>query len=228
VKHIFRRRRKLTRTAGILGAIAIIIGLGWFYEMSTFLSAPAVAHLRSKIPDETAFMKESPTPPMHEYVPISKISPYLRQAVVIAEDDLFFTHNAVNWEAAWKAVKIDWKRKKFSHGASTITMQLARNLYLSPGKSLFRKSREILIAWKLERELTKERILEIYLNVVEWGDGIFGAEAAARHYFGKSAAALTKHESAFLAAILPRPVYYDGHRNGEYLRGRIRSIEERL
>jgi len=163
-----------------------------------------------------------------KWVPLSGISEYLRQAVVIAEDDQFFEHPGFDWEAMKRAAKVDWRRHRFSRGASTITMQLARNLYLSPDKTLFRKFKELLITLKLERELPKERILELYLNVVEWGDGIYGAEAAAKHYFGKGAAGLTRHEAAFLAAILPRPRFYDRHRGGPQLNGRVSSIERRL
>jgi monofunctional biosynthetic peptidoglycan transglycosylase len=163
-----------------------------------------------------------------KWVPLDRISPYLKQAVVIAEDDQFWVHHGFNWEAIKAAAKTNWKRKSLSFGASTITQQLARNLFLSPSKNPFRKIKELFIALKLERGLTKERILELYLNVAEWGDGIYGAEAAARHYFGTSASNLSKHQASFLAAILPRPCFYDRHRNGSFLNQRIASIERRL
>jgi monofunctional biosynthetic peptidoglycan transglycosylase len=163
-----------------------------------------------------------------EWVSLNRISPYLKQAVVIAEDDQFWVHRGFNWEAIKAAAKTNWRRKRLSFGASTITQQLARNLFLSPSKNPFRKLKELFIALKLERGLSKERILELYLNVIEWGDGIYGAEAAARHYFGTSAAHLGKHQAAFLAAILPRPCFYDKHRNGSYLQRHIGSIERRL
>jgi monofunctional biosynthetic peptidoglycan transglycosylase len=104
-----------------------------------------------------------------------------------------------------EAIKKDWERGRFMRGASTITMQLARNLYLSPARSSFRKAREIMIAFRLERALTKRRIFEIYLNVVEWGPGVYGVEAASRHYFSKPASALSPLEAATLAALLPSP-----------------------
>ena len=163
-----------------------------------------------------------------KWVPLDKISKLLQQAVVIAEDDQFFTHHGVDIEAVRKAAEFNWKKKRFSRGASTLTMQLARNLYLSPIKSPWRKFHELLIALKMERELPKDRILEIYLNVAEWGNGIYGAEAAAQHYFRKSAAALGRHEAAFLAAILPRPRYYDKRRGGPFLNRRIGMIESRI
>lgn len=212
----------------LIAAVLSLIGLLWFYGMSSYISTPDITLLRWRIPSKTAFMKHSEKSPVHKYVPLKKISPYLRQAVILAEDDRFFEHNGVDWDAAKKAAEKNWRRRRFSHGASTIPMQLARNLYLSPGKTPFRKLREILISMKLERWLSKERILEIYLNVAEWGNGIYGAEAAAEHYFKTSAAELGKHEAAYLAAILPRPVFYDKRRGGSYLNRRINSIEGRL
>ncbi|MFA4874402.1 MAG: biosynthetic peptidoglycan transglycosylase, partial [bacterium] len=121
-------------------------------------------------------------------------------------------HPGYDINAMKRAYEYNLRKKRFARGASTITMQVARNLYLSPDKTILRKLRELIIALKLERELSKDRILEIYLNIVEWGNGIYGAEAAARHYFGKSARDLTAHEAAYLASILPRPRFYDRHR----------------
>jgi monofunctional biosynthetic peptidoglycan transglycosylase len=215
----------MMRTHYVKLAIYGLIGLWWFVSFSGAISTPKVIYLRWHIPWETAYMKASESVPVHRYVSMKKISPYLQRAVIAAEDDRFREHEGVDWDAVKRAYEINVKRKRISHGASTISMQLARNLYLSSQKSPLRKFKEILIAMKLERELPKERILEIYLNVVEWGDGIFGAEAAAKHYFGKSAAALTPHEAAFLAAILPRPKFYDKHRGGPHLQRRIGLIE---
>lgn len=209
--------------------LAATVWLLWFYILTTTISTPHITYLRWLPPLETAFMNGDGNDKIAwQFVPLKKISPYLRQAVILAEDDQFFEHQGVDIDAVERAAKIDWKKKKFARGASTITMQLARNLYLSPHKSLLRKFRELLITLKLERELSKDRILELYLNVAEWGDGIYGAEAAARHYFGGSASGLGKHESAFLAAILPRPKFFDHHRNGPYLNRRVSVIESRL
>lgn len=208
-------------------AAAVTVGLGWFYTLTSSISTPHLTYLRWIPPFKTSFMK-SGGDIAYTWVDLPQISPHLQQAVVLAEDDQFFKHPGFDIEAMKKAAKINWKRRKFSHGASTITMQLARNLYLSPRKSPWRKFREMLIALKLERELPKERILELYLNVAQWGNGIYGADAAARHYFNKGAALLTKHEAAFLAAILPKPSFYDRHREGSYLRKRISDIESRL
>ena len=212
----------------IIAVLVIIFGLLGFYTVSRIFSTPSVSYLKWHIPKKTAFMKYSDVEVKREYVPLSKISPFLKQAVILAEDDRFPQHGGIDWKAMKEAFKRNWKRRRISHGASTITMQLARNLYLSPRRSPFRKIKEMLIAMKLERELSKDRILEIYLNVAEFGCGIFGAEAAAKHYFGGSARYLDKHQAAFLAAILPRPCFYDKHRWGSYLQERIQSVEGRL
>lgn len=191
---------------------------------------PYTLHLRYFNPSETSFMDYYDGKKNLEYkwVDLDHISPYLKQAVVLAEDDKFYKHDGYDVEAIKKAAKANWKKKRLARGASTITQQLARNLYLSKSKNPFRKLKEFLIALKLERELPKDRILELYLNVVEWGKGIYGAQAAAKHYFHHSAANLSKYESAFLAAILPNPKYYDAHRGGSYLASKIASIESRL
>lgn len=206
------------------------IGIFWMIGLYRTFATPCLFYLNYLPPYRTAFMRlyHGEKDLRYRWTPIKQVSPYLRQAVVLAEDDRFFEHNGYDWEAIKKAAEIDWKKKRFARGASTITQQLARNLYLSPAKNPLRKIKEFLIALKLERELPKERILELYLNVVEWGNGVYGAEAAARHYFGGSAASLGKHEAAFLAAILPKPRFYDRYRGGPYLQRRIASIETRL
>lgn len=212
----------------LLGLLAAI-GLWWFSALSFTIATPHVTYLQWFPPWETAFMEQDGSDDIaRRWVSLSRISKLLQQAVILAEDDQFFEHQGIDVEALKRAARINWKKRTYKRGASTITMQLARNLYLSPEKTLFRKGRELLIAFKLERELSKTRILELYLNVVEWGDGIYGAEAAARHYFHMSAADLDRHQAAFLAAILPRPKFYDHHRGGPFLNRRIASIENRL
>ena len=154
----------------------------------------------------------------------SKISPYLVKAVLIAEDDKFWQHEGFDYEAIQKAIEKDLKAKRFRSGGSTITQQLARNLFLSPEKSLMRKISEALITWRMEKTLSKKRILELYLNVAEWGEGIFGAEAASRHYFGKSSFELTPEEAARLAAILPNPRRYSPVGDQRYVVNRSNLI----
>ncbi len=176
---------------------------------------PNVSKLKKENPKKTAFMEYREKEWAREgkkygiqqtWVPYRAISPYLIKAVLIGEDDKFWQHEGFDYEAMQKAIEKDVKAKKFRLGGSTISQQLAKNLYLSPSKNPVRKIREAIITWRMERALTKRRILEIYLNVAEWGDrGLFGIEAAARSYYGKSASALGPEEAARLAAVLPNP-----------------------
>jgi len=155
------------------------------------------------------------------WIPLSQISPYLVKAVLIAEDDKFWRHEGFDYDAIIKALERDIQEKKFKLGGSTITQQLAKNLYLSPVKSPFRKLKEAIITLRIERILSKKRILELYLNVVEWGDyGIFGIEAASRHYYGKPASALDAQEASRLAAILPNPRKYNPLGSSRYVLNR--------
>jgi monofunctional biosynthetic peptidoglycan transglycosylase len=139
------------------------------------------------------------------WVPFERISPNLVRAVLAGEDSRFFDHAGFDWEEIRIAMEKDWNEGKFSRGASTISQQLAKNLFLSTSKNPLRKLHEALITKEMEWFLGKRRILEIYLNVIEWGDGIYGAEAAARKYFNTSAAALSGDQAAFLSAIIPSP-----------------------
>lgn len=166
--------------------------------------------------------------PQWTWVPMSRISPYLQRAVVATEDASFFMHEGFDWEGIKDAAVYNLEAGEFKRGGSTITQQLAKNLYLSAERSLLRKAREALITRSLEHHLTKRRILELYLNVAEWGNGIFGAEAAARHHFGKSAGELTIDEAALLAAILPSPRRYDPMKVTRYLRSRQQHILRRI
>jgi monofunctional biosynthetic peptidoglycan transglycosylase len=157
-------------------------------------------------------------------VPLSRISASVPLAVVAAEDARFYEHNGVDWEAVRGAIERDWESRNLRHGASTITQQLAKNLYLSPGRTPWRKLREWAIARRLEARLTKRRILELYLNVVELGPRTFGMEAAARRYFGKSASGLSDLEAATLAAVIPSPRIYDPVRHPQRVARRARRI----
>ena len=142
---------------------------------------------------------------IQSWVPISRMSRHLVHAVLSSEDQKFFGHQGVDWDAIEKAVQEDRKERRFARGGSTITQQLAKNLYFTTHKSLVRKLRELIVARWLEEDLSKRRILELYLNVIEWGDGVYGAEAAAQRYFGKPASALDPDEAAGLAAMIPNP-----------------------
>ncbi len=158
------------------------------------------------------------------FVPLSRISPHLKKAVIISEDASFYQHHGFDLRAIKLAVEKNLKAGRFAYGGSTITQQLARNLYLSTHKSLWRKLKEIIIAYKMENVLTKNRILELYLNVAEWGHMVFGAEAASRHYYRKHASQLSLDEAVRLAVILPSPLKhspYDGSRFVRRRRARV-------
>jgi len=148
--------------------------------------------------------------------------------VLIAEDGAFFQHSGYDIDEIKESVKRNWREKRFARGASTITQQLAKNLYLSTSRSPLRKVREFFIAQELERTLSKQRIFELYLNVIEWGDGIYGIGPAARTYFGKNASELLPEEAAILAAMIPNPRRYTPARNLKYLERRKTEILERL
>jgi monofunctional biosynthetic peptidoglycan transglycosylase len=164
----------------------------------------------------------------YRWVPYERISPYLRRAVLVSEDNEFYEHEGVDVEGLKEALSKDLERRKLAFGGSTITQQLAKNLYLSPSKNPIRKVKEFIITKRLERELSKKRILEIYLNVVEMGERVYGAEAASRFYFRKSASALSASEAALLAGCLPNPrVMVPGDPN-KRLRARQRIILSRL
>jgi monofunctional biosynthetic peptidoglycan transglycosylase len=164
----------------------------------------------------------------HIWVPYTRISEHLKRAVVAAEDAKFLDHEGFDWEAIQEAMRKNERRGKVVAGASTISQQLAKNLFLSGSRSWLRKAQEAAITWMMERTLSKRRILEIYLNVAEWGEGIFGAEAAARHHFGVPAAALSVEQAAWLAAILPSPRRYNRGRETPYIAGRMATISARM
>lgn len=194
---------------------------------------PDVKRLKKENPKKTAMMEYREAEwaargkkrrPYQIWVPYSSISPYMVKAVLIAEDDNFWSHEGFDYQAMEKAMEKNIKARKFKAGGSTISQQLAKNLYLSPRKNPIRKLREAAITWRLERELSKKRILEIYLNVAEWGDGVFGIEAASRHHFGKSASGLTAMEAARLAAVLPNPRRLNASGDQRYVNSRSEVI----
>jgi monofunctional glycosyltransferase len=205
-----RRWLRIARCVAEITTLAAAVA-----ALGLWCSIPRIAQLAEENPTSTAFIDlrradaEAAGKPftLHwQWRPLAAISRYLRAAVVYAEDYKFYRHNGVDWHALEHAVAADWNKGAMAVGGSTITQQLAKNLYLSPRRSLVRKLREILIAFSLEDHLPKQRILEIYLNVVEWGDGVFGAEAAARRWFHRSAQALTPSEAIRLAIALPNPI----------------------
>ena len=164
----------------------------------------------------------------HSWLPYDRIAPSLKRAVVVAEDAKFSGHEGFDWEAIEKAREKNRRKGKIVAGGSTISQQLAKNLFLSGERSALRKGQEALITVMIERVMDKRRILEIYLNVIEWGEGVFGAEAAARHYYGMGANGLAPEQSARLAAMVPNPRFYDRNRNTPYLAKRTQTILARM
>ncbi|HWD22967.1 MAG TPA: monofunctional biosynthetic peptidoglycan transglycosylase [Burkholderiales bacterium] len=163
-----------------------------------------------------------------QWVPYARISNHLKRAVVAAEDARFLDHEGFDWEAIQKAIAKNERRGRIVVGASTISQQLAKNLFLSGSRSWLRKGEEALITWMLEASMSKRRILELYLNFAEWGEGVFGAEAAARYHFGVPAAALSAEQAAWLAAILPSPRRYERGRATSYIDRRVGTILARM
>jgi len=217
-----------------LGALAALVFAFFAY---VYLTLPDVRTLATANPKTTAFMQlrereaAQQGKPLRHYqiwVPYTRISQSLKRAVLVAEDDAFWQHEGIDMEQLKISIRNDIEKGKAIRGGSTITQQLAKNLYLSPSRDPIRKVRELIIARRLEAELSKARILEIYLNVIEWGDGIWGAEAAARSYFGGSAASLSPEQAALLAGAIINPrVYSPAHPNVRLLR-RQRIILSRM
>ena len=220
--------RAFCYTLGILVVAALAVQL-WFFaqvlwwrsfqpEQSAFMAA-RIAQLRAKNPKAKL---------AHQWVPYERVSSQLKRAVVAAEDAKFMDHEGFDWEAISKAIERNERKRRVVAGASTISQQLAKNLFLSGERSWIRKGQEAVITWMLESALSKRRILELYLNYAEWGEGVFGAEAAARHHFGANAAALNASQAAFLAAILPSPRRYAPGRITPYVASRIETILARM
>ncbi|PIX23715.1 MAG: monofunctional biosynthetic peptidoglycan transglycosylase [Deltaproteobacteria bacterium CG_4_8_14_3_um_filter_45_9] len=221
------KRRKHLRW--LLPIFILVAFLSFLY----FSWMPDLSKLKKENPKKTALMeyrekafkeKRKPYRIYQSWMPFSKISPYLVKAVLIAEDDKFWKHEGFDYEAIQKAIEKDVKARKFKFGGSTVTQQLARNLYLSPEKSLIRKISEVIITWRMEKVLSKKRILELYLNVAEWGEGIFGVEAASRHYYGKPSSELTPEDAARLASVLPNPRKYNPVGDQRYVINRSNLI----
>ena len=214
-----------------LAALAVLFVLvqAWF--------AAHVLWYRWQPPGETAFMaqrlaelreKDPKATIRFQWVPYERISTHLKRAVIAAEDAKFLEHEGFDWEGIAKAREKNEKKGRVVAGGSTITQQLAKNLFLSPSKSYVRKAQEAIIALMLEALLPKRRILELYLNVIEWGNGVFGAEAAAKRYFGIPASQLSAEQAARLAAMIPSPRRFERNPGSEYLDGRVATILARM
>jgi monofunctional glycosyltransferase len=198
-----------------------------------WLTLPDVSVLAKSWPKTTAFMERRKALLAGEGkgtrlewtpVPLSRIAPEMQRATIVAEDARFWEHDGVDWAAMRGAVEKNFEDGKLKVGGSTITQQLAKNLYLTPARTPWRKLRELAIAGRLERTLSKKRILELYLNVIEFGPRTFGVEAAARRYLGKSARELSREEAATLAAVIPSPRIYDPVRHADRVARRAQRI----
>jgi len=201
--------------AVVLAALCAYIGL----------TLPEVSGLKAKNPETTSLIRRRQAdagrksePVRLRWIASSRIPPLMKRCVLVSEDASFYDHKGVDFEELKNSLRQDLKEKRFARGGSTITQQLAKNLYLSTNKSVIRKVREFLIARRLEKALSKDRILNLYLNVIEWGPGVYGLPAAARHWFGKDAADLTLEEMIRLAAIIPRPLRSDPRKNDSWMR----------
>jgi monofunctional biosynthetic peptidoglycan transglycosylase len=227
-----RRGCRFLRRAAAGLAAALALFAAW-----QVLRWPDVAALASANPRDTAFIEAyrrgqraagRPDDVAFRFVPYAGIADDLKRAVLVGEDIGFFDHRGFEIAEMKKALAEAREELELPRGASTITQQLAKNLWLSPSRNPWRKVKEAALTWQLERTLSKKRILELYLNVVEFGPGVYGAEAAARHYFGKSAADLSRHEAAQLAAGLPKPsTWHPGSASRAYAR-RVATIERRI
>jgi monofunctional biosynthetic peptidoglycan transglycosylase len=221
----------------VLSACAVAAGIAFSVVIYVYLTLPDVRPLRTSNPATTAFIElrarearargHQPRR-VQRWVSYRNISPHLKRAVLVAEDAAFWQHEGLDLEQLQESLETDWARGRFLRGGSTITQQLAKNLYLSPSRNPIRKLKELVIARRLEAELPKARILELYLNVIEWGDGIYGADAAARSYYGLSAADLGPSESALLAAAIINPRLLNPARPGARLIRRQQLILRRM
>jgi monofunctional biosynthetic peptidoglycan transglycosylase len=230
-----RLQRPVVRRLGraIAAAAAVAFGIVAY----VYLTLPDVRVLARTNPTTTAFMELRARQARdegrrlrkaHRWVTYSRISPNLKRAVIVAEDGAFWQHEGLDYEEIRKSIEIAFEQGGELRGASTITQQLAKNLYLSPSRNPLRKLRELIITRRLEATLPKARIFELYLNVVEWGDGVWGAEAATRTYFGVSASALSREQAALLAGALINPIAYSPARPPSRLLRRQRIILSRM
>jgi monofunctional glycosyltransferase len=216
---------------------AVLISVILLFVVAQMAFAALIGWYGSNAPGSTAFMsyrmgelhdKKPDATIRYTWVPYEKISRNLKRALIASEDSTFVDHEGFDWDGIQLAIEKNRAKGKTVAGGSTITQQLAKNLFLSPEKSYLRKGQEAIITLMLESMLDKERILELYLNVIEWGNGIFGAEAAARRYYGISAAQLSAEQAAKLAAMAPNPRFYERNFNAPGLRKKTGIILARM
>lgn len=217
-------RRSISLTSSLVRLGLIVFGLFCFVQCFYFVQ---VLWFRFVDPEQSAFMAEQAKQvPMIKHHPVAyqRIAVHLKRAVIAAEDQRFDKHDGIDWDAIEKAWMQNRDKGRVVRGGSTITQQLAKNLFLSGERSYWRKAQEALITLMIEAVMDKQRILHLYLNYAEWGVGVFGAQAAAQHYFGIPASQLNAYQAARLAAMLPRPRHYDKHRDSAFLASRTEFV----
>jgi monofunctional biosynthetic peptidoglycan transglycosylase len=227
-----RRGGRVLRGLGLLAALALAA-----FALLHVYYATMIVWWRDHPPQQTAFMaqrldelraRQPKATLRYQFVPYARISNHLKRAMIAAEDANFVEHEGFDWEGIQLALEKNERRGRIVAGGSTITQQLAKNLFLSPSRSYWRKAEEAVITLMLEAILDKRRIFELYLNVIEWGNGVFGADAAARRYFGVGAASLSAEQAARLAAMAPNPRFYERNQGAPGLNRKIRIIEARM
>jgi len=204
--------------AGLLIIYAVFLYQLWLLSHILYWkhnNPPSSAFMQNQL--EILRKQDSKAALRHVWIPYRKISYEMKRAIVVAEDSKFLQHKGFDYESIRKAFKKNLSKGQFAAGGSTISQQLAKNLFLSEHKSLGRKLQEAIITVMLETVMSKQRILEIYLNMIEWGNGVFGVEAASKHYFNRSAATLTKSQATYLAAMVTNPRFYDENRDSRHL-----------
>ncbi len=235
VKRLIKKKKK-KKTSLLIKLFILILAIIAF-DLAYYSVIVDVKKYAAKNPVKTAFMKYREaqwrakgrtTKIKQVWVPLNRISPHIRKAVIVGEDAKFWKHDGFDFDALRKAFETNIEKRKMAVGASTITMQLAKNLFLSPSKNPVRKIHEAILTWRIERALSKNRILELYLNIAEWGDGIFGIEMASRTYYGHSASELTMSEAVRLAAVLPNPILFNPLKNSRFVSRRSRLITRAL
>lgn len=215
----------------------LLLVLGFLLIEALTIPYISIARLKTENPRETALMRQrmdearqggKPLGISQRWVPLSRLPRQLIEAIIVAEDGTFYSHGGVDWFEVKESIEKNVKERRAARGASTITQQLAKNLYLSTSKDPLRKAKELIITLLLEHTLTKDRILEIYLNIIEWGRGVFGVEAASQAYFGKSASNLTLDESLRLAAVIPSPLRHRPDADTRYVIRRKQIVLDRM
>ena len=212
----------IVRTLLILVSLFLLIQLWIFSSLAWWRTQPVQSTMMMRLD----YWSDTSQPIRHEWRDYDQISEYLKKAVVAAEDGKFMQHHGFDWEGIQHALERNKDQGQVVAGGSTISQQLAKNLFLFNQRSFLRKGQEAIATWMMERMWSKQRILEVYLNSVEFGDNIYGIEAATQHYFGKSSRSLSREEAIFLAAILPNPKYYQDKRSGRGLEPRKRMIRK--